>query len=205
VTDLRTWDTETSFGFHSKRGIWMEPGLFADIVVLSPVKPPAPGAAAPVFTYHLPDELQGRLATGSLVVVPFGPRRLYGIVVTLSATSPVPETRPVESLVDPDPVLTPAQINLARWMGREYLAPLWRCLTLMLPPGVIGYADVQVELAGEVEPRDVRTKAQGQTTGPRTAPPSMAQCCASTGPPGSGRQVALPVPAPRPPQASAHN
>ena len=140
----------------------MEPNLFADVIVLSPVKPPAPGAAAPVFTYHLPDELQGHLVAGSLVVVPFGPRRLYGIVVALVDESPIPETRPVESLVDPDPVLTPAQINLARWMSREYLAPLWRCLTLTLPPGVIGYADVQVELTGEVEPRDVRTEAQEQ-------------------------------------------
>ncbi|MBL7063187.1 MAG: DEAD/DEAH box helicase, partial [Anaerolineae bacterium] len=140
----------------------MKSDLFADIVVFSPVKPPAPGAAAPVFTYHLLDELRGRLAVGSLVVVPFGPRRLYGIVVALGDVSPVPETRPVESLVDPDPVLTPAQIDLARWMGREYLSPLWRCLTLMLPPGVAGYADVQVELTGEVEPRDARTKAQEQ-------------------------------------------
>jgi primosomal protein N' (replication factor Y) len=114
------------------------------------------------FTYHVPDELQGRLAAGALVVVPFGPRRLYGVVVALSDKSPVPETRPVESLVDPDPVLTPAQLALARWMSREYLAPLWRCLTLMLPPGVVGYADVQVELGREIEPRDVRTEAQEQ-------------------------------------------
>jgi primosomal protein N' (replication factor Y) len=33
---------------------------------------------------------------------------------------------------------------------------------LMLPPGVVGYADVQVELTGEVKSRDVRTEAQEQ-------------------------------------------
>jgi len=134
--------------------------MFADIVVFSPVKAPAPGTTAPIFTYHLPDKLRDRLMAGSLVIVPFGPRRLYGIVVALSDESPVPETRPVESLVDPDPVLTPTQIALARWMGREYLAPLRRCLALMLPPGIVGYADVQVELTGETEPRDMRTEAQ---------------------------------------------
>ncbi|MBE9506989.1 MAG: hypothetical protein IMY86_02985, partial [Chloroflexi bacterium] len=140
----------------------MEARSFVEVVVLSPVKAPAVGAAAPTFTYHLPDALQDRLAAGSLVVVPFGPRRLYGIVVALSDESPVPDTRPVESLVDPDPVLTPAQIALARWMSREYLASLHECLKLMLPPGVVGHADVQVELAGEVEPGDVRTEAQEQ-------------------------------------------
>jgi primosomal protein N' (replication factor Y) len=142
----------------------MNPGTFAEVVVFSPVRPPSPGAPAPTFTYHVPDEVQGRLAAGSLVVVPFGPRQLYGLVVALSDKSAGPEieTRPVESLVDPIPVLTPIQIALARWMSREYLTPLWRCLALMVPPGVVGHADVQVELAGDVEHRDVRTMAQEQ-------------------------------------------
>ncbi|MGD1994383.1 MAG: DEAD/DEAH box helicase, partial [Anaerolineae bacterium] len=131
--------------------------MFAEVAVFSPAEA---SQAEPAFTYDLPEDLQGRLAVGSLVVVPFGPRRLYGIVVALSTDSPVPETRPVESLVDPEPVLTPAQIALARWMRRRYLAPLWRCLTLMLPPGVAGYTDVQVELTGDVKPRDMRTEAQ---------------------------------------------
>ncbi|MEE8390282.1 MAG: primosomal protein N' [Anaerolineae bacterium] len=142
----------------------MEPNLFAEVLVFSPVKPSALGATAPTFTYHLPDELQGHLTVGSLVVVPFGPRRLYGVVVALADESPVPEieTRPVESLADPDPVFTLPQIALARWMSREYLTPLWRCLALMLPPGVVGYTDIQVELARDIEPRDTRTVAQEQ-------------------------------------------
>ncbi|HUX77156.1 MAG TPA: hypothetical protein VMY40_11005, partial [Anaerolineae bacterium] len=90
--------------------ISMEPDLFAEIVVFSPAKASAPGAVAHAFTYHLPDEMRGQLAAGCLVIVPFGTRRLYGVVVALSDKSPVPETRPVGSLVDPDPVLTPAQI-----------------------------------------------------------------------------------------------
>jgi len=135
---------------------------FVEVIVFAPLQAPAPGAAAQAFTYHVPDELRGRLAVGSLVVVPFGPRRLYGIIVALSTESPVPETRPIESLVDPEPVLTPAQVALARWMNREYLAPLWRCLMLMLPPGVVGYADVQVQLGREIKPQDARTEAQEQ-------------------------------------------
>ena len=73
----------------------MEACSFVEMVVLSPVEPPAPGAVAPSFTYHLPDELQGRLTAGSLAVVPFGPRRLYGIVVALSDESP--SLRPARS------------------------------------------------------------------------------------------------------------
>jgi len=132
---------------------------FAQVVVLSPVQSPA--GEEPVFTYHLPDELQGRVTEGSLIVVPFGRRRLYGIVVAFTDVSPVPETRPVEALVDPAPVLTPIQIALARWIGREYLAPLHECLTLMLPPGVVGFADTLLTLNPGAPADAANTEAQG--------------------------------------------
>jgi primosomal protein N' (replication factor Y) len=138
-------------------------GPYADVIVLSPVKTTAPGAEAQTFTYHLPDELKGRLSVGSLVIVPFSSRRLYGVVVDLSDEPPAFETRPVESLADDEPMLTPTQVALARWMSREYLAPLWQCLALMLPPGAAGRSDVQVELAKEeIEDGDAKTEAQEQ-------------------------------------------
>ncbi|MBN1979867.1 MAG: primosomal protein N' [Anaerolineae bacterium] len=136
---------------------------FAEIIVLSPVKTTVPGAEAQTFTYHLPDELKGRLSVGSLVIVPFSSRRLYGVVVGLSGEPPAFETRPVESLADDEPMLTPPQVALARWISREYLAPLWQCLALMLPPGAAGRSDVQVELAKEgIEDGDAKTEAQEQ-------------------------------------------
>jgi primosomal protein N' (replication factor Y) len=138
----------------------MEPDLFAEIAVFSPARASAPGAVAHAFTYHLPDDMRGRLAAGCLVVVPFGTRRLYGVVVSLSDKSPVPKTRPVGSLVDPDPVLAPVQIALARWMSHEYLAPLPECLKVMLPPGVVGYADVLTTLAPEAHAGAANTDAQ---------------------------------------------
>ena len=132
--------------------------MFAQVVVLTPV-----GASAGTdahFTYRVPDELRDLLVAGSLVVVPFGPRRLYGVVVSFSEEAPVPQTRPIESLVDPDPAFTPDQLALARWLGREYLAPLHECLSLMIPPGVVGYADVLVSLNPEAPPQAAKTKAQ---------------------------------------------
>lgn len=93
------------------------------------------------FDYHLEGDLLGRVRPGHLVVVPFGPRRVQGVVVANPAEPAVPETRAVESLVDPDPVVTPAQLELARWLQTEHAAPLIDCLTLMLPPGLSQQAD----------------------------------------------------------------
>lgn len=132
---------------------------FAEIVVFSPAKA---SGRRPAFTYHVPDRLLHRVEVGSLVVVPFRKRRLYGVVVSVSDESPVANTRPVESLVDPDPVLSPEHISLARWMRDEYLASLHECLDAMLPPGMVGHADLKVSLTGDVPDGAANTDAQAQ-------------------------------------------
>ncbi len=138
--------------------------MYAQVVVFAPVHPSDSDKDAPAFTYRLPDEGKegSGVDIGSLVTVPFGTRRLYGLVVAFADASPVPEDdlRAIHTLVDPRPVLAPALIALARWMSREYLTPLYRCLELMLPSGVVGHTDVEVELARPVTPRDIYTPAQ---------------------------------------------
>jgi primosomal protein N' (replication factor Y) len=93
------------------------------------------------FDYHLPSPLQGRVKPGHLITAPFGHRNVQGIVVNLLKRPSVAETRPIEELLDPEPVLTPDQLELARWIEKQTLAPLIECLTLMLPPGLSQKAD----------------------------------------------------------------
>ena len=95
------------------------------------------------FDYHLPSSLRGRVEPGHLVTAPFGHRNVQGIVVNLLERPSVAETRPIEDLLDPEPVLTPNQLELARWIEKQTLAPLIECLTLMLPPGLSQKADSQ--------------------------------------------------------------
>ena len=99
-----------------------------------------------VFHYRLPEEW-GRLETGCLVVVPFGNRRVQGVVLGEVARPEVAETRPVEEVLDPLPVLTPQQLRLARWMSTYYRATLDSCLSAMLPPGLAQHAEGLYELA----------------------------------------------------------
>jgi primosomal protein N' (replication factor Y) len=108
--------------------------MFVEIAVnLSPVQG--------TFHYHLPPELDGLVRPGHLVTAPFGRQRVQGIVLRLLDEADVPETRPVEALLDPDPVLTEPQLALAHWLQASTLAPLVDCLTLMLPPGLSQQAD----------------------------------------------------------------
>jgi primosomal protein N' (replication factor Y) len=100
-----------------------------------------PGAS---FHYHVPDGLP--LMPGHLVVVPLGNRRAQGVVVELAGRAPVDETRPIETVVDPRPVLTREQIELARWVADRYLTPLPRVLAAMVPVGLRATLDQQLSL-----------------------------------------------------------
>jgi primosomal protein N' (replication factor Y) len=93
------------------------------------------------YTYTIPDALYERVTVGHLVTVPFGERRVQGVVIALTGQAPARKLSPLESLLDPEPVLTPAQIDLAAWIAQTYVAPLIDCLTMMLPPGLTKRAD----------------------------------------------------------------
>ena len=91
---------------------------------------------AQTFHYAIPAALQDRLGAGHLVQVPFGKQEVQGIVVALSEESPVAQARYVSALQDEMPVVSPAQIELARWMSQYYLVSFFSALQVMLPPGM---------------------------------------------------------------------
>ena len=76
------------------------------------------------FDYHLPPALEGQVQPGCLVTVPFGQQTVQGIVIGEVEVPAVADTRPVESLLDPVPAVTPAQIALAQHLAEATLAPL---------------------------------------------------------------------------------
>ena len=99
-----------------------------------------------LYHYHLPAELAGQVVPGSLVVAPFGKREVQGIVLRLLDQAEVAETRPIQALLDSQPVLTASQLELGRWMARESFSPLASCFTPMLPPGLGQQADTVFHL-----------------------------------------------------------
>lgn len=104
-----------------------------------------------VFDYHTPPELEGKVASGCLVEVPFGARTAQGVVLRQVESPQVLETRPISALLDTQPVLTAAQLQLAQWLSEETLTPLAVCLTFMLPPGLSQQADTLYQLVAGCE------------------------------------------------------
>jgi primosomal protein N' (replication factor Y) (superfamily II helicase) len=85
------------------------------------------------FTYAVPTSLGHRVKAGARVVVPFGTRKLTGVVLALHAQAPGMRARAVEKLIDEEPIFDAGLLRLARWVAAYYCAPLGEVLRSMAP------------------------------------------------------------------------
>jgi len=144
------------------------------------------------FDYRLP-EAMSEVEVGSVLVVPFGRRRVVGVVVGLADRSDLPQERLAEPLEALEAGVPPELVALGRWVGEEYCSTTARGLGLVLPPGVGTGAEARrvrplVEL--EVEATDAGLDAvdRGERLGLRQravlrglmAGPKLARQLAST-------------------------
>jgi primosomal protein N' (replication factor Y) (superfamily II helicase) len=86
------------------------------------------------FDYRLPAEMAD-VGVGSVVRVPFGPRRVLGVVVELADASELPPERLAEPLEALGAGVPAELVRLGLWVGREYCSTPSRGLELVLPPG----------------------------------------------------------------------
>src|SRR5579871_634985 len=85
------------------------------------------------FTYRLPETLRHRVQPGCRVLVPFGTRKLTGVVVRVSDQPPEGPLKEVFRLVDEEPVLDAELLSLGGWISQYYCAPLGEVLRSMTP------------------------------------------------------------------------
>ncbi len=85
------------------------------------------------FTYALPSTLQHRIQRGCRVIVPFGSRKLTGMVLACHDGPPPVEARMVLRLVDEEPALSAELLDLGLWIAEYYCAPPGETLRGMLP------------------------------------------------------------------------
>ena len=84
------------------------------------------------FSYAIPQGLN--IGVGQAVWVPFGSKLLQGVVLDLTDSPAVEETRDIAGIIEPRLVISPAYIALAYWLSQHYLSPLFDSVALMLPP-----------------------------------------------------------------------
>jgi primosomal protein N' (replication factor Y) len=91
------------------------------------------------FDYRLPERLRG-VEVGTVLLVPFGRRRVLGVVVDLAERSALPPERLAEPIEALEAGAAPELIGLGLWVAREYCSTPARGLELVLPPGTTSAA-----------------------------------------------------------------
>jgi hypothetical protein len=99
--------------------------LYCDVSLPVPLDQP--------FTYSLPETLRHRVREGSRLVVPFGRRKLTGVILRCHDERPAMAARDALRLIDAEPVLDAQLLALGRWIAGYYCAPLGEVLRGMLP------------------------------------------------------------------------
>jgi len=102
-----------------------------------------PGAVDKIFTYIVPRELEHAAKRGVRVVASFGKRTVIGFIVDTSATSQecaehgrkVPHIKPIQDVLDAEPVVSEDLLSLTRWMSEYYFAPWGEVLKAILIQG----------------------------------------------------------------------
>ncbi len=102
---------------------------FAEIVFPVPLKQ--------VFSYRVPEALEGLLQPGMRCSVSFGRRQTVGLITGITSKAPlhIKTVKPIDSLLDTLPSLTPDLLKLGAWIADYYYCSLGEALFAMLPTG----------------------------------------------------------------------
>ncbi|MDB2350700.1 primosomal protein N' [Candidatus Marinimicrobia bacterium] len=86
------------------------------------------------FTYLVPENLETQSLIGSRVTVPFGNRKVSGVIVSLmGSTSFSGEVKSISSFDDDAPIISQNLWKLVRWVSHYYITPIGVVYNTVLP------------------------------------------------------------------------
>lgn len=136
--------------------------MYAEVAINVPVKRS--------FHYHVPLPLQTQAAVGQLVQVAFGTGLQYGVIIALHDEAPTEQTKPIQQIIDLEPVVSAYQIGMAQWISESYFMAIGPCLWLFIPAGLTGKREALLRLSGliaeDLNPSEARLIALLERRGP---------------------------------------
>ena len=88
------------------------------------------------FDYSIPAELAGQIDVGSRVQVPFGQRKILGVVTAIAEESGHANLKPILKVIGAQTLVTAKVLKLARWIGEYYCCAPETALKSVLPEAV---------------------------------------------------------------------
>lgn len=115
--------------------------LFVEVIL--------PLAISKTYTYRVPFELNNSAETGKRVVVQFGKSKLYtAIIYKVSDVPPeLYEAKYILDVLDENPIVTPAQLQLWEWMAEYYLCNIGEVMQAALPAALKLASETRITLS----------------------------------------------------------
>jgi len=103
---------------------------FADVILPLPLKQ--------LFTYGIPQELDGQVETGKRVTVQFGARKIYtALIYSVHHNAPKDyKTKDILSVLDENSIVNNKQLQLWQWIADYYMCSLGEVYKAALPSGL---------------------------------------------------------------------
>ena len=109
------------------------------------------------YDYLIPESLQEKCVPGVRVVVPFGKgnRRTEGFVLKTEEQAIPGKLKPVESVLDQEPVMDDQMIRLAAFLRERYFCTFFDAIRVMLPAGLWFHSRDKVTLTAKGQEADL--------------------------------------------------
>jgi primosomal protein N' (replication factor Y) len=118
-----------------------------------------------LFDYAVPAALDAAAQPGCRVMVPFGRRRLSGVIVERRLPEHPDRLRPLQRVLDPEPVVSASLLQILRELAAEVFCPVGIGLSAALPAGTAPRAQLRWALT----PRGRAAARSGALRGPLRA------------------------------------
>ncbi|MCP5538275.1 MAG: primosomal protein N' [Akkermansiaceae bacterium] len=93
------------------------------------------GPSELVFDYAIPEGMDAK--PGCRVKIPLRNRASTGTILDITEEMPQNfDLRPIDTLIDPEPLITPHLLNLGKWMADYYGSPMELVMRALLPEAV---------------------------------------------------------------------
>lgn len=114
--------------------------FFADVILPLPIEAR--------FTYRVPQALNGKIAFGMRVIVPFGNNKLYAAIVEkIHENAPKQfSVKYILDVIDERPVVSEAQCRLWQWMADYYMCTIGEVMAAALPSALRLASETKVKI-----------------------------------------------------------
>ena len=110
-----------------------------------------------LYSYEIPAGLSEKTAAGVRVVVPFGRgnKKRIGLVISVTDEIPAAKTKPIDAVIDGQPVLSGELLRLCVWIRDNTFCTYFDAFRTILPPG-LGYSlktlyELSADFSGDLD------------------------------------------------------